>query len=241
MSKQTGFHELPEYVIPMLNLYQQLYDLSDGQMTPLIGQMLSSAGYDADYSFKPKELKSPPSLDQALEIMGNGINIKIPTLFDFGAIGKGLLVDLLAQIIASFEVKDFFINAGGDMLQKSSSSGPLRIGLEHPEHADEAVGVAILNNNSICGSAANRRAWLDYHHIMNPKLMKPTNSLKAVWATAETTMLADAMTTALYFVAPGKLKQHYDFEYFIVEEDYSLEVSSGFPGEYFIAEIESVK
>jgi thiamine biosynthesis lipoprotein len=238
MSQKADFYELPEYVMPMLDLYKELYDLSDGLMTPLIGQMLASAGYDAEYSFTEKELKSPPAFDDALEIKEFGLNVKKPSLLDFGAIGKGLLVDLLAQLLESFEIKDFFINAGGDMLRRSSSNDPLRIGLEHPDHTDQAVGVANLNNNSLCGSASNRRAWLNFHHIMNPKGMKREDSLKAVWATAGTTMLADAMTTALYFVEPAKLKLNYDFEYFIIQKDYSLEVSSGFPGKYFTSDNE---
>jgi hypothetical protein len=49
-------------------------------------------------------------------------------------------------------------------------------------------------------------------------------------------MLADAMTTALYFVLPATLKKHYTFEYALLKNDYSLEYSSGFPGKFFSEE-----
>jgi thiamine biosynthesis lipoprotein len=233
MSKKAGYYELPNYIMPMLKLYGELHELSDGLFTPLIGQMLSQAGYDSSYSFEAKDLEKLPTLQEVFELKDNGIDMKQPFLLDFGAIGKGLLVDLVAQVIESFGIKSFLINAGGDMLVKNKASKPLRVGLEHPDHSDEAVGIAKLHNVSLCGSAGNRRKWLNYSHIMNPKMMSSEDSLKAVWVTAKTTMLADALTTALYFVTPNKLKQHYDFEYFMVKDDYSLEVSEAFPGEYF--------
>ena len=111
---------------------------------------------------------------------------------------------------------------------------PMRIGLEDPEDTKKVVGVGILQNGSICGSAGNRRKWGDFTHIINPKtLMSPTN-IVAVWVVADTALLADALATCLFFVPAGKLTDAYKFEYLIIHSDRSFEKSANFQGEIFV-------
>src|SRR3989338_5226434 len=57
MSKAAGTYELPKDALPLLDLYQELYTLTNGLVTPLIGNALEQAGYDAAYSLEPKVLK----------------------------------------------------------------------------------------------------------------------------------------------------------------------------------------
>ena len=82
--------------------------------------------------------------------------------------GKGYLIDIVGEIVEKNDIHDFFINAGGDIVVKSSGETNKRIGLENPENAKQAVGLVEINNMSICGSAGNRRVWDKYHHIINP-------------------------------------------------------------------------
>jgi thiamine biosynthesis lipoprotein len=235
MSKAAGTYTLPEDAQPMFDLYKQLYEMSDGSVTPLIGQVLSDAGYDADYSFRPQKLASPPSWQSALDYDFPILTIKQPVLLDFGALGKGYLVDLLARLLKEHGYQSFCINAGGDIYCQNTEA-PLQIGLEHPDDPTLAIGVASIDGQSLCGSAGNRRAWGPFHHIMDPYTLSSASHLKAVWATAATTMLADAMATALYFVLPATLKKHYTFEYALLKNDCSIEYSSGFPGKFFSEE-----
>ncbi len=50
MSRVTGHYRLPNDAKKMLDLYEKLYSLTKGLMTPLIGKSLEEAGYDANYS-----------------------------------------------------------------------------------------------------------------------------------------------------------------------------------------------
>src|SRR5438552_2848230 len=52
MSLKKGRYKLPEDAAPMLSLYHDLFRLTDGYFTPLIGQVLADAGYDDVYSLK---------------------------------------------------------------------------------------------------------------------------------------------------------------------------------------------
>ena len=235
IARAAGAYRLPDDAGPMLDLYKKLYDLTDGSFTPLIGQVLVDAGYDPAYSLAPKTMTVPPTWDQALDWQRPDLIVKKPVQLDFGAAGKGYIVDLVGQLMSESGVRSFMINAGGDILCRDAEGKAQRIGLEHPERKDEVIGVASIANRSICGSAGNRRAWANFHHTIDPHTLMSPKHIRAIWTVAETTMLADALTTCLYFVSPDKLLQTFAFEYLIVRNDYSIERSPAFPAELFMA------
>ncbi len=96
-----------------------------------------------------------------------------------------------------------------------------------------AIGVANIVNQSICGSATNRRAWRDFNHVMDPRTLLSVTDIVATWVVADSALVADGLATALFFVSPETLLSEYTFEYVIVRADYSYEKSSGFPGDMF--------
>src|SRR5437762_2961827 len=68
ISKGAGRYRLPPDAEKMMSIYKEFYDISAGKMTPLIGRLISDAGYDKNYSFKEGgELRSPPSWNEAIE------------------------------------------------------------------------------------------------------------------------------------------------------------------------------
>jgi thiamine biosynthesis lipoprotein len=236
MAQKAGTYILPDDAKPLLDLYYSLYGLTKGSITPLIGQLLSDAGYDRSYSFVPGRLNDTPAWDTALDYAFPTLHIKRPVLLDFGAAGKGYLVDIIADVLRTAGVQSFCINAGGDIFQQQPPVAARRIGLEHPDSLKQVVGVATIINQSICGSAGNRRSWGDYTHIMNPSSKRSPHHLRSVWVVADSALLADGLATALFFTDAGKLTDHYAFEYAYIREDYSLEHSAQFPAEFFTEE-----
>lgn len=234
MATRAGIYKLPPYAKPLLDLYRRLYDLSDGQVTPLIGQLLADAGYDAQYSLQPKEqLSEVPKWDDVMHWDGeNQLQIKQPVLLDFGAAGKGHLIDLVSDLLKTEGFDAVCVDAGGDMIARGIDT-PLRIGLENPQNFDEVIGVADVQNAALCGSAPNRRAWGKYHHVMNPRELASTNTLTAVRVMADSALIADGLTTALFFVEPDTLREHFDFSYAYVASDGSLRYSQDLPAEFF--------
>ncbi len=235
MAVRAGEYRLPVDAKPLLDLYRDLYRATDGAMTPLIGQVLDDAGYDANYSFKPQPLTPAPSWDATLEYDFPRLTLKHPALLDFGAAGKGYLVDLVAEIIEAHGVVSYCVDAGGDIRYRHPDHQPLKVGLEHPENPRQVIGVAQLAGGSLCGSAGNRRAWDKFHHIIHPQALASPRHIRAVWAMADTTLLADALTTALFFTSPEALRKHYSFDYAIIYNDYSLSASPKFPASFFAA------
>jgi len=240
--------ESREYILPddaklMMDLYHDLYVRTEGLVTPLIGQLISDAGYDAKYSLQAKEkLQSPPEWEEAIDYKYPILTVKKPVLLDFGAIGKGYLIDLVAKVLEADGVAEYCIDAGGDILHKGVT--PIRVGLENPNNLGQVVGVYTLGNGSICGSAGTRRKWHnkmgDFTHIINPVTMVSPKDVTAVWVTAETAMLADAIATCLFFVGAEKLSKKdekglsYSFEYLLIKSNRLYEKSPGFAGEMFV-------
>ncbi|WP_181162548.1 MULTISPECIES: FAD:protein FMN transferase [unclassified Bifidobacterium] len=130
---------------------------------------------------------------------------------DFGACGKGYLVDLIAQrflgehtgIVLSQSDGDanaasgptkvgqsgdagshYVIDAGGDLLVRSPDK-PLTIALEDPTNTENAVGTARVGTGAICASAPSRRHWEAaghrLHHLLNAVDGLPANNVAATW------------------------------------------------------------
>jgi thiamine biosynthesis lipoprotein len=60
MSQYAGRYELPPDAAKLLQLYTSMYYLTDGAVTPLIGQTLADAGYDANYRLTSQPMHQPP-------------------------------------------------------------------------------------------------------------------------------------------------------------------------------------
>lgn len=234
MAKKAGDYKLPPDADLMLELYRKMYDITGGEVTPLIGQVLVDAGYDDKYSFVTKELKKPPSWDEAMEWKKPILTIKKPAILDFGAGGKGYLIDIIGELLEENRVNSYCIDAGGDMRYRSSKLESLKVGLEHPSDTTLVIGVVEINNQSICGSAGNRRRWGNFHHVISPEKLKSPEEILSVWAVAETTLLADLLTTALFFVSPEVLEKHFEFEYLVLRPDFTIEKSENFNAELFV-------
>ncbi|HTH93027.1 MAG TPA: FAD:protein FMN transferase [Candidatus Paceibacterota bacterium] len=232
MAHAAGTYDMPQDFKKMHDLYKKMYEVTDGYVTPLIGQTLSDAGYDAEYSLQQRaELHTPSPWEEIMQYDHPELVIKFPALLDFGAAGKGYLVDIVAEVIESYGIYQYCVDAGGDMVHRGGV--PIKVGLEHPDNSDQVIGFVELRNNSVCGSAGNRRVWQTskgtMHHIIDPKeLSSPTNIL-AVWVIADTTLLADGLTTCLFFASPQALREHFTFDYLIMRPDHSVEYSDNFP------------
>ncbi len=246
LASKPGVYDLPDDSKPLFDLYRQLYNLTDGRFTPLIGDVLVEAGYDEAYSLRSQELHAPASWDDAFSVRSGQIVIRQPRLLDFGAAGKGYLIDLISVILEEEGVRSYCVDGGGDIRFRSKSKITHRVGLENPEDPGQVIGVAFVGNESSCASAGNRRRWGEFHHIIDPYTLSSPGasrhpalppSVIATWVVSKTTMIADALATCLFFVAPEVLLKRYAFEYVVLYKDFSVKKSEGFRGEVFVEDV----
>lgn len=233
MSRSKGVYALPYDAQPLFDLYKKLYELTEGRVTPLIGETLVQAGYDAQYSLEKKTMSVPPRWEDAMSISYNNIEMLQPVLIDVGAAGKGYLVDIIADLLEAHAMTSFTINAGGDIVHRGTLDESIEVALENPFNVSEAIGVAKISAESICGSSGNRRAWGEFTHIINPETLNSATNIAATWVVAKTGLLADGLATALYFTNPESLISNFSFEYLILYTDGSVARSKQFPAELF--------
>jgi FAD:protein FMN transferase len=233
MAGAAGRYGFPAEAGPLGRLYRALYEVTGGAMTPLIGTSLERLGYDAGYSLRPSDPPAPaPAWEDVLEWDGSTLTTAAPVVLDIGAAGKGLLVDLMAAELEAAGADAFIIDASGDLLVRGS--GPVSVALEHPYNSAQAIGVVQLAGRALCASAANRRAWGDgLHHVLDGRTGQPARTAVATWALADTTMLADALATALFFVPGAELQRTFDFSWLTVFSDGSAAHSAEFEGTLF--------
>ncbi len=156
-----------------------------------------------------------------------------PILLDFGAAGKGYLVDIIGELLEEKGIHEYVIDASGDIRHRGPDME--RIGLENPHDASWVIGIMNVQNASLCASATNRRQWGGgMHHVLDPSSASPARTVVATWARAETTMIADGLATALFFTEGERLREKWDFQYARLEEGGKVSHSHEFMGELFI-------
>lgn len=234
ISRTSGSYFMPLDFSPLFEAYKTLYKKTQGLFTPLIGNVLKDAGYDENYSLQRKtELSRPLPLDKILTFNNGELIVIQPVMLDFGAAGKGYVIDIIGKLLEDFGAEEFCIDAGGDILKKGSA---LKIGLENPLDTAQVIGSIEIQNNSICGSAGNRRKWNEFHHIINPHTLKSPTDILAVWVIANTALIADAVSTALFLDPRVEVANTYPCEYLIMFRDNTIQKSKHFNAELYYSE-----
>lgn len=230
IAKESGRYRMPDDFEKMISMYKKAYVLTNGIVTPLIGDVLVSLGYDENYSLVKKESRKAYNWDEVLRWNQPDLIVNTPTVLDFGACGKGYLVDIISEIIESEGIKQYVVDGSGDMRVRG---GKIKVGLEHPNDKESVIGTIVLKDQSLCGSSGNRRKWADVNHIVNPRTGVSPQEILSVWVVAKDTITADVLTTCLFFVQPDLLMNEFDFEYIILGKDLSVQSSNGINAEIF--------
>ena len=217
----------------MFDAYRALSAATSGAVNPLIAGGLEALGYDADYSLVAGDpVAAPADWERRVSWTGTEVAATAPVLLDVGALGKGRLVDLVFERLASFP-GDLVVDAGGDIRARGAA---VRIGLEHPYDATKAIGVVELQGRALCASAINRRAWgSGLHHVLDARTGLPVRTWAATWALAPEAMVADAVATALFFDGGVEIATSWGVEWVRMSTDGRVQRSPGCPAELFLA------
>ena len=113
---------------------------------------------------------------------------------EIGGFGKGYALLKLKEILDFEDVKEYELNAGGDIYVKGKSE----IYLESPYSQENVFASVFLKNTSLCSSSPSRRSFNSKHHLINPKLKDSTSDLIQVFIQEENPMRCDALSTALF-------------------------------------------
>ncbi|MEO6084314.1 MAG: FAD:protein FMN transferase [Umezawaea sp.] len=114
--------------------------------------------------------------------------------FDPCAIVKGWAVQGAAEMLHDAGARRFCVNAGGDVVTfgEAELGVPWRVGVRHPERADQLCVVLSLRDGAVATSASYERG----DHIIDGRTGEPARGLLSITVVAGDLTTADAAATA---------------------------------------------
>ena len=182
----------PESLVSQINAGKKIKQTTELQRLIAFGKELEviSEGY----------FQSQPGSNLARLGYGSGTQG-----LDFGAYGKGFLIDKVAEYLQKNNCLFFLINAGGDIFAtEKSNQDSWKVALEHPTSNNTAIGTVLLKNKALAASSPFKRSWnkntQTNNHLINGKTGESITQSRAVFVISDTAQVADGLATTLNIV-----------------------------------------
>lgn len=163
---------------------------------------------------------------------------------DLGGIVKGYAVEIARKILIHNSLKDFIIDAGGNLGIEWHKSIPINVEVRHPRKEgqfwcefliDSSVGIATSGDYQYYFIENNNR----YHHILDTHTGFPAKPTVSATIIAPDAIQADGYSTAVFVMGPvrggGFIESHSELEGIIIfplENHLDTYVSSGLKDSY---------
>lgn len=175
----------------VLNVWHKYRE--EGTKVPPVGELVKAGAYT---DISKIQIKS-----NVVFINKEGISI------DLGGIGKGYAAELLSQDLEEYGIRNALISLGGNIVAVGDKNGKkYTVGIEDPENEGTSKVILKIGNLSAVTSGDYQRFYeVDgkrYCHIIDPESLYPQEYYRSVTVIAESSLLADAMATALFNMDP---------------------------------------
>ncbi len=123
---------------------------------------------------------------------------------DLGGIAKGYAIDRAAMALKAAGVRNFLINAGGDIFASGRKANGEKwvVGVQHPRQPQKLLASCQMTDFAVATSGDYERyAELNgkrYHHLLNPKTGLPSRAFQSVTVFAASAEEADVWATYLF-------------------------------------------
>ncbi|HEV8402284.1 MAG TPA: FAD:protein FMN transferase [Candidatus Limnocylindrales bacterium] len=109
---------------------------------------------------------------------------------------KGWAIEEAAWLIDSAGGRNYWINAGGDIVARGLAEGgrPWRVGIRHPDRADRVAAVLTVSDRAVATSGSYERG----DHIADPRTGVAPTGLRSVTVVGPRLAFTDAYATAIY-------------------------------------------
>lgn len=152
-----------------------------------------------------------------------------------GAIAKGYAVRRGVEILKSRGITSAIVEEGGDLQVAGTRYGkPWRTGIRHPRKNDLMAALDMRSGESIATSGDYERftshGGKKFHHIIDPRTGKPTETFASVSVITNDPVAADAWATAIFVMGldggSKLLKRRSDLQVVLVALDGRVYASS---------------
>lgn len=156
-----------------------------------------------------------------IRLEGSQVTMPPETQIDLGGIAKGYIADRIADYLRERGVASALLNFGGNIVTVGNrpDGKPWSVGLQTPgaERGKKYWAYVPCSDGTLVTSGIYERSFekdgVIYHHILDPRTGWPVqNNVLTVTAVAKDSLLADAITTALFVLGPEngfKLARYY--------------------------------
>lgn len=223
-SRTDGKHNVvtvDEEIIELIKFSANLYTLTDGKFNIAMGSVLSIWHTYRELGMDDPENAKLPPMDKLLEASMHTdmqdviIDEENKTVYladekmtlDVGAIAKGYACEKAAEHLEAKGVSGYIINAGGNIRSVGSKPNDEKwlIGIENPISYDSEnpyIAYLSLNGQSLVTSGSYQRFYTvngkNYHHIIDPETLMPSERYLSVSVLCNDSGLGDALSTALF-------------------------------------------
>ncbi len=222
----------------LLEYCDTAYKLTDGNFDAAIGNFIELLGFEKD---KPN-LPTEDAVKNTLQKVGwkyikllpeNNLYKPKDIKLSFNALLPGYAADLVGSILESYGIKEYLINAGGEIY---GIGRDWTVGIQHPRKKNTLMGAIILNGKGISTSGDYERYFKKgkkrYSHMINPLTGYPAQECEAVTIIAGDAVTADYLSTGVFVAGPKKgmeiIEKLPDVEGIIVDTLGIVHESSGF-------------
>jgi thiamine biosynthesis lipoprotein len=123
-----------------------------------------------------------------------------------GGVAKGYAVDKAIALLHQMNFVDFILQAGGDLYAGGKKGSKFwTVGIRDPRGArEQSFAVIQIHDKTFSTSGDYERSVIKdgvrYHHILDPKTGRPASRSRSVTVMADTAMIADMWSTALFVI-----------------------------------------
>lgn len=203
----------PAELLTTLQAARHLHSRSDGafDVTVLPVLQLVRSRPEAAAADLDAELREALSLvgDRGLLVRGHQLRLQRPGMgVTLDGIAKGRVVDLVAAALQGSGVRDYLVDAGGDIrvggLPPAGSAW--KVGVRDPAGRGLLEQTVELRSGAIATSGSYE-IWFDEerscHHVVSPVDGRSPGTLVSVTVAAPSAMLADGLATAAFLLGPA--------------------------------------
>jgi thiamine biosynthesis lipoprotein len=192
-------------------------------------------------------LPDKADVQEALELVGAGyIDVSRRRIgfarqgmrMTLDGIAKGYVVDAIAEVLERFRIRDYLVEAGGDIRARGSRghAQPWRVAVQDPDKTTDFPDAITLTRGAVATSGSYEEYYdpdHEHHHIVSAGTGTSPTYGRSVTVTAPTAMAADALATSVFLMEPRAGMQFVDrlrgCECLIIGTDGGQKRSKGWP------------
>lgn len=225
-----------------------------GALDPTIYPVLTAWGFTTDSYQVPSREELDALLSyvdyQSIQLAGDTVTVPVGCQIDLGAVAKGYIGDLAADMLRERGITSALMNLGGNVqtIGAKPDRSPWRIGVRDPL-ADGNLGVLEITDQAVVTSGGYERYFTDadgnvYWHILDPQTGCPArNGLISVTVVSPEGKRSDALSTALFVMGMERAIEywhtHSSFEMLLVTEDGDICMTEGLEHAFTLTESEN--